>query len=148
MIVLQAAFRDNTVGLPKFCLPETVPVIDRDMLLTYRKHHHTPDRMVLAGVGIDHQTLVELAHKYFVQTTPVWEEGTFKLDRSKGRDVSIAQYTGGQVQVELLPNCIYMYTLVFLIKEYRINQHVCTFSYVWNIEKCMYIQFASFHRNF
>lgn len=38
--------------------------IDRTVLFTYLKHHHIPSRMVLAGVGVDHDALVESAQKY------------------------------------------------------------------------------------
>lgn len=56
-----AAFRDNTLGLPKLCPPQNADQIDRTLLLNYLKHHHSPDRMVLAGVGVPHDDLVRLA---------------------------------------------------------------------------------------
>ena len=33
----------------------------RRTLMTYLKSYHSPDRMVLAGVGVDHDQLVEVA---------------------------------------------------------------------------------------
>lgn len=57
--ILQAAYRDNTLGLPKICPPENITKINRDVLLTFMKNHFTPERMVIAGVGIEHQELVE-----------------------------------------------------------------------------------------
>jgi processing peptidase subunit alpha len=42
-----AAFRDNTLGLPKLCPDLNTSKIDRNMLLTYLKNHHTPKRMVV-----------------------------------------------------------------------------------------------------
>lgn len=47
-----AAYRDNTLGLPKLCPVENLDAIDRNMLMNYLKYHHTPKRMVIAGVGV------------------------------------------------------------------------------------------------
>ena len=35
-------------------------------LLNYLSHYYTPQRMVLAGVGVDHDELVSLAEEHFV----------------------------------------------------------------------------------
>lgn len=59
----QAAFRDNTLGLPKICPPENVMKIDQSLLFSYLRHHHTPSRMVVAAVGVDHDAFVECAQK-------------------------------------------------------------------------------------
>lgn len=57
--------------------------------------------MVVAGVGIEHEKLVDLVQKYFVDELPVWETnpeilipGNFQVDKST------AQYSGGLVQVK------------------------------------------------
>ena len=39
--------------------------IDANILRNYTKQFYRPERMVLAGVGIDHQQLVDLGKKYF-----------------------------------------------------------------------------------
>jgi len=88
-----AAYRGNSLGLPKMCPEENIESISRKTLMTYLKSYHSPDRMVLAGVGIDHDQLVESAQKYFVDEKPIWHD-------EKGRvhvDKSVAQYTGGLV---------------------------------------------------
>ena len=54
-----AAFANNTVGLSKVCPEKNVDVINRKTLLHYLRNYHTPDRMVLAGVGVDHDQLCE-----------------------------------------------------------------------------------------
>ncbi|XP_017665412.1 PREDICTED: mitochondrial-processing peptidase subunit alpha [Lepidothrix coronata] len=90
-----AAFRDNTVGLNRFCPVENTDKIDRDVLHSYLRSYYTPDRMVLAGVGIEHEQLVECARKYLLGVEPVWGTG-----QSRGVDRSVAQYTGGIVKVE------------------------------------------------
>ena len=54
--------------------------------------------MVVAGVGVDHDTLVEAAQRHFVDQRPVWEtEGGVAEVQT---DRSIAQYTGGIVSRE------------------------------------------------
>lgn len=47
-----AAYRENTLGLPKLCPPQNLDLINRDALMNYLKYHHSPDRMVIAGVGV------------------------------------------------------------------------------------------------
>jgi len=99
----QAAYQDNTLGLPKICPEANLSKIDREVLFTYLKNHYTPKRMVVAGVGVDHGALVESVQKYFVDMKPIWEEDPDlpvpTLDMQV--DKSIAQYTGGIVQVRL-----------------------------------------------
>ncbi|EDS33868.1 mitochondrial-processing peptidase alpha subunit [Culex quinquefasciatus] len=90
-----AGFRDNTLGLPKLCPLKTADQIDRNMLLTYLRHHHTPDRMVLAGVGVPHDELVRLAERFFVEGSATWESEKIHAKNPTGVDTSIAQYTGG-----------------------------------------------------
>ena len=72
------------------------------MLLTYLKHHHTPDRMVLAGVGVPHEELVELAEEYFVHNKPTWEVENIASRGANAVDHSLAQYTGGSKIVSFL----------------------------------------------
>ena len=52
---------------------------------------------------MDHDTLVDLAREYFVQNTPIWNENPNLIIKSReGLDLSLAQYTGGIVQVGVL----------------------------------------------
>lgn len=57
--------------------------------------------MVLAGVGVEHQRLVEAAEKYFLEEKPVWEieDDLVIPNKSFSIDESIAQYTGGIILV-------------------------------------------------
>uniref|UniRef100_A0A0L8FU64 Mitochondrial-processing peptidase subunit alpha n=2 Tax=Octopus bimaculoides TaxID=37653 RepID=A0A0L8FU64_OCTBM len=96
-----AAFQNNTLGLPKICPSENVSIINKELLYTYLHNHHTPDRMVLAGVGMDHEALVALAEEYFLSVTPSWSEDMSLIKPTNGADKSIAQYTGGLVKVNL-----------------------------------------------
>ena len=47
------------------CPPENIETINRDMLFTYLRHQCTPDQLVLAGSGMPHEQLVDLAEQYF-----------------------------------------------------------------------------------
>ncbi|XP_076036440.1 mitochondrial-processing peptidase subunit alpha [Oratosquilla oratoria] len=96
-----SAYRDNTLGLPKICPPENVMKIDRHTLFSYLRKHHIPKRMVLAGVGVSHDKLVQLADRYFVEKPAIWQDDP-SLGSGRGIEVdcSVAQYTGGIVQEE------------------------------------------------
>jgi processing peptidase subunit alpha len=95
-LIHQAAYRDNTLGLPSLCPEENIPVIQRDELMGYLAGHYLPTRMVLAGVNVDHDRFVGLAREWFGRTEPVWgDRGT-----ERTVDHSLSQYTGGAVKVE------------------------------------------------
>uniref|UniRef100_A0A3P8VCE3 Mitochondrial-processing peptidase subunit alpha n=1 Tax=Cynoglossus semilaevis TaxID=244447 RepID=A0A3P8VCE3_CYNSE len=90
-----AAYRDNTVGLPRFCPINNVDKINKGVLQRYLSTYYCPERMVLAGVGVEHEHLVECARKYLLGVEPAWGS-------SKGSnvDLSVAQYTGGIIKTE------------------------------------------------
>ncbi|KAM3825440.1 mitochondrial-processing peptidase subunit alpha-like isoform 2-T2 [Vipera latastei] len=90
-----AAYRENTVVLNRFCLAENIEKIDRMVLHSYLRNYYTPDRMVLAGVGIEHQ--LDCARKYFLGTVPAWGSG-----KAEEVDKSVTQYTGGILKGLLL----------------------------------------------
>ncbi|EMP34623.1 Mitochondrial-processing peptidase subunit alpha, partial [Chelonia mydas] len=90
-----AAYRENTVGLNRFCPVENLEKMDRKVLHSYLQNYYTPDRMVLAGVGIEHEQLVECARKYLLGVDPVW-----RSEKPKQVDKSVAQYTGGIIKLE------------------------------------------------
>ncbi|KAI7813031.1 mitochondrial-processing peptidase subunit alpha [Triplophysa rosa] len=88
-----AAYRGNTVGLSRFCPADNIEKIDRKLLHKYLQSYYCPERMVLAGVGIEHEQLVQCARKYLLNVKPVWGGSTLaNIDRS------VAQYTGGIVK--------------------------------------------------
>uniref|UniRef100_W5M702 Mitochondrial-processing peptidase subunit alpha n=1 Tax=Lepisosteus oculatus TaxID=7918 RepID=W5M702_LEPOC len=90
-----AAYRGNTVGLPRFCPAENVESINKTLIHEYLRCYYGPERMVLAGVGVEHEQLVECARKYLLDTKPVWGTGKpGSVDRSE------AQYTGGIIKNE------------------------------------------------
>ncbi|XP_049887195.1 mitochondrial-processing peptidase subunit alpha [Pectinophora gossypiella] len=95
-----AAYRGNTLGLPKICPKENVNKIDRGIILNFLKHHYTPDRMVVAAVGVDHEPFVEYVQKYFVDMKPTWHSEGDETNFQPVVDKSIAQYTGGSQHEE------------------------------------------------
>ncbi|XP_046644649.1 mitochondrial-processing peptidase subunit alpha-like [Daphnia pulicaria] len=96
-----AAYRDNTLGLPKVCPQENVTTIDQSIIYTFLNSHYDPSRMVLAGVGVEHEALVECAQKYFVEKKPIWvQDSSLVIPGRREIDRSLAQYTGGMVKVE------------------------------------------------
>jgi len=92
-----AAYRGNTLGLPKICPEENIGSISQKTLYTYLSAFHRPERTVVAGVGVDHDRLVESVHKHFVDTPPIWSNQNIPKVIT---DTSVAQYTGGQCLVE------------------------------------------------
>lgn len=93
---VQAAFRDNTVGLPKLCPPENIGKFNSTILQDYMRRYYQPSRIVIAGVNVDHQHLADLTNDYFVNKPLMWQrEG----EATESPDRSIAQYTGGIVKV-------------------------------------------------
>lgn len=92
-----ASYRDNTLGLPKICPEENLGKISRKILYTYLSTYHRPDRIVVAGVGVNHEELVESTQRHFVDKAPIWTEEKLV---SVETDRSISQYTGGQVLTE------------------------------------------------
>uniref|UniRef100_A0A6G1SML8 Mitochondrial-processing peptidase subunit alpha n=1 Tax=Aceria tosichella TaxID=561515 RepID=A0A6G1SML8_9ACAR len=97
-----AAYGNRTLGLPKICPQENLDKITPSLMFNYLKHNHTLDRMVLAGVGIDHEQLVDLAEKYFAQKQPIWlSNPDLPSQQPKSIDRQKAVYTGGFNAIEM-----------------------------------------------
>ncbi|KAH7695171.1 peptidase M16 inactive domain-containing protein, partial [Aphelenchoides avenae] len=95
-----AAFQGNTLGFSKFCKPENTMRVTRKHVLSFLSQYYTPERIVLAGVGVDHDYLVEAGKKYFSFAESSWaKHPAFTLNPLPPVDHSIAQYTGGDVRV-------------------------------------------------
>ena len=78
------------------CPPENIGKFNSSILTDYLRRYYQPSRMVVAGVNVDHQHLIDLTRTYFVEKRPVWyREG----EKPESPDRSIAQYTGGIVKV-------------------------------------------------
>ncbi|XP_052790928.1 mitochondrial-processing peptidase subunit alpha-like isoform X2 [Mya arenaria] len=97
-MVFAAAYRNNSLGLPKICPVENLGLITPQTLYTFMNGFYDPKRMVIAAVGIEHESLLEMVQRQFVEKKPIWIEDSSLVEPGKGRDESIAQYTGGLVK--------------------------------------------------
>lgn len=70
-ILHSVAFRDNTLGMPLLCPESQLGVLGEKEIRGFMRDWFRPERMVVAGVGMGHQELVELTEKYFggIQST-------------------------------------------------------------------------------
>jgi processing peptidase subunit alpha len=80
----------------RFPAEENIDKITRGTIFDYMRLYHTPERMVLAGVGVDHQQLCDYAEKYFNVKNPVF--GVRGKDEEP--DNSLSQYVGGYTCAE------------------------------------------------
>ncbi|KAI5811210.1 mitochondrial-processing peptidase subunit alpha [Peziza echinospora] len=64
------AYKDNTLGHPLLCPEDRLDKINRKLVMEYREMMYRPERMVVAFAGVDHETAVNLAEKYFGDMKP------------------------------------------------------------------------------
>ncbi|PIO77072.1 hypothetical protein TELCIR_00828, partial [Teladorsagia circumcincta] len=96
----QAAFRDNTLGFSKFTTDDGLKKITRHHVNSYISQYHAPERIVVAGVGVDHDELVAAVQRHFAVGTAMWEKNPdLLLPNLPQIDRSVAQYTGGEMRV-------------------------------------------------
>ena len=108
----QASYRNNTLGLPALCLPETasnikvtipdlILILVQNILLSYLlklsdinrflSSFFVPSRLVVVGVNVDHSKLVDLVRRHFVNYSSTWE----RTADTRTVDTEAAEYTGG-----------------------------------------------------
>ncbi|PAA68379.1 hypothetical protein BOX15_Mlig028805g2, partial [Macrostomum lignano] len=97
-LLYSAAYQANTLGFPKFCPLDNVDSIDRSEVLRYLATYYRPERMILCGIGVPHQPLMQAAESYFADQ-PDWLAGSAGA-AAQQPDNSVAQYTGGEARVE------------------------------------------------
>lgn len=100
MIILEmihaAAWKNNTLGFPRYCPIENAEKVSRQEILQFMKTNFTPNRMAISGVGVEHKLLVDLAREYFVNPVTVWDqEGV----QAKKEEELVSLYTGGDNRV-------------------------------------------------
>ncbi|KAI8928244.1 Metalloenzyme, LuxS/M16 peptidase-like protein [Entophlyctis helioformis] len=64
----------NTLGNPLLISDEALESMTTEKLLDYHKTWYTPNRIVVAGVGMEHDSLVEMAEREFGQIAPITPE--------------------------------------------------------------------------
>ncbi|KJH41216.1 peptidase M16 inactive domain protein [Dictyocaulus viviparus] len=97
----KAAFRDNTLGFSKYTTEAVLPNISEKHINSYMYQYHAPERIVVAGVGVEHSDLVAAVERHFEPGTSTWAKNpNILLPELPPIDRSIAQYSGGEVRVE------------------------------------------------
>ena len=64
-LVHMAAYKDNTLGNPLLCPQEQLTEINKRVVDNYRDVFFTPERIVVAFAGVDHQSALNLTEQYF-----------------------------------------------------------------------------------
>ncbi|WFD31190.1 mitochondrial processing peptidase [Malassezia sp. CBS 17886] len=93
-LVHATAYRNNTLGNPLLCPIESLEVMSTDNLRAYADAWYRPERIVVAGVGMPHAQLVELAERHFggmrgAAADPIIQQ----LAQQR------AEYTGGELYI-------------------------------------------------
>jgi mitochondrial-processing peptidase subunit alpha len=71
-ILHEVAYDRHSLGNPLLCPEDRIDLIDATTIRSFKSELYRPERMVIAGAGVPHQELVELADKYFssLKATP------------------------------------------------------------------------------
>jgi processing peptidase subunit alpha len=70
-VLHNVAYGGKILGNPLLCPDERVDTIDETVLRGCIKDWYRPERMVIAGIGMQHEELVELADKHFSSLKPL-----------------------------------------------------------------------------
>ncbi|KAE8222634.1 hypothetical protein CF319_g4200 [Tilletia indica] len=83
-ILHNVAYANNTLGYPLLCPSESLPVMSAKTLRDFVDAWYTPDRIVVAGAGMTHQALVNVAQKHFGHLTArdTFPDGSLHLSSS------------------------------------------------------------------
>ncbi|KAJ2988425.1 hypothetical protein NUW54_g9120 [Trametes sanguinea] len=68
-ILHEVAYGGKGLGNPLLCPEERIDLINENLMRRFMKKWYTPERMVIAGAGMEHQELLELADKHFSHLT-------------------------------------------------------------------------------
>jgi predicted Zn-dependent peptidase len=84
----ECAYPGQAMGRPVLGEAEIIKTIDRASVAGYMSQHYSADRMVLSAAGaLDHDRLVELAQRSFIDLPPY-----------RGEPVEAARYQGGDLR--------------------------------------------------
>jgi mitochondrial-processing peptidase subunit alpha len=64
-VLHEVAFGSNGLGNPLVCPDNRLDVVDSNSLRTFMRQWYQPERLVIAGAGIEHEELVTLAERRF-----------------------------------------------------------------------------------
>lgn len=86
-VLHQAAYKNNTLGLPLFCPEDRIGKIGLQDIHSYHKKFYQPQNVVVAMIGVSHDHAIRLAEEHF---------GTWQPTSSKP-DMGVVNYTGGEI---------------------------------------------------
>ncbi|KAH8102419.1 Metalloenzyme, LuxS/M16 peptidase-like protein [Cristinia sonorae] len=64
-VLHEVAFDGKGLGNPLLCPEDRIDVVDEPIMRSFMKDWYRPERMVIAGAGMPHEQLVELADRHF-----------------------------------------------------------------------------------
>lgn len=86
-----AAYKDNTLGNPLLCPRERLSYIDRPLIEKYRNQFYTPERMVVAFAGTQHDEAVKMVEQYFGDMKGSQTSATQSQSSSTSSNISYSQ---------------------------------------------------------
>ncbi|KAI9444603.1 Metalloenzyme, LuxS/M16 peptidase-like protein, partial [Lactarius indigo] len=88
-ILHHVAYNGKGLGNPLLCPEDRIDTIDASLMRDFMTQWYRPERMVIAGAGIAHEELVELADKHFssLKSTPIVDGQTSTLSSSRPTSV-------------------------------------------------------------
>ncbi|KAG5452800.1 Mitochondrial-processing peptidase subunit alpha [Clonorchis sinensis] len=89
----------QTLGLPRYCPLENLEKITRDDIISFLASYYRPERMVVAGAGVEHESFVNAVEKAFSPCEHILCNEPAARN-APPPDTSVAQYTGGYAKVE------------------------------------------------
>lgn len=69
-ILHEVAYDCKTLGNPLLCPEDRIDVINEEMIRNFMNEWYRPERMVIAGAGVQHEELLEYADKHFGSLKP------------------------------------------------------------------------------
>merc|ERR1719240_702835 len=98
--VQRAAYQKSPLGNHHFCPLESVNDIDRSRIVNFRERYVYGQNCYLSGTGIDHESFVKLAEKYFGELQRKESVGNDRQSRDAFNNLPKSTYTGGIIQIE------------------------------------------------
>ncbi|TMW60009.1 hypothetical protein Poli38472_000051 [Pythium oligandrum] len=119
-IHLAAYGEHQALGRPLQCPLDKIEALTLDTVANFRRKHFVAEKMVIAGSGVDHKTLVQMTERLFaklpraentetLKPAPVeYKGGLYTIDNpdTPFSYVSVAFPTGGWHDEDLVPMCV------------------------------------------
>jgi len=96
----KVSWGDSNLGLSRYCPEQNIELITRDHILKFLRTYFIPSRMVISGVGVEHQELVDLVKHYFDFSQSTWNTELLGDSLVGEVDTSVANYEGGMIRIE------------------------------------------------